>query len=710
MQAIINPQDILKKHFGYEQFRPLQAQIIEGVLNNKDTLVLMPTGGGKSVCFQVPAMLLPGITLVISPLIALMKDQVEALRANGIKAAFLNSSMDNNEAEIVVRQCHQNEIKLLYISPERLISIIDGLLSKIQISLIAIDEAHCISQWGHDFRPEYTKLGMLKTKWPDIPIIALTATADKITRKDIITQLGFVEPNVFVASFDRPNLSLEVKFGVKKKKKVEEIIHFINARKNESGIIYCLSRAGTEEICAELVQAGINAGYYHAGMGSDQRSKVQEDFINDRLKVICATIAFGMGIDKSNVRFVIHNNLPKNIEGYYQEIGRAGRDGLPSDTVLYYSIGDVIMLRRFIDESGQKELNLEKLNRIQQFSEAGICRRKILLAYFGETLSENCNNCDVCKNPRMNFDGTLIIQKALSALIRLEEKVGFNMLIDVLRGSYKKEIVEAGFDKIKTFGAGKDLGFYDWQQYLLQMLNLGIIEMAYDEAYSLKVSDFGKEILFGKKHLQLVALEPFTPYKPVVKRELKLDNTSDLTDKLFDYLRGIRKEFAETENVPAYVIFSDATLKEIAQKKPVAISDLIHINGVGEYKLHKYGNRFIKEIKSWLKQNDVKAPKVDTYKETLTLINAGYSIEEIAETRQIQVNSIYSHIGQLYKQNLIDTLDPYINAAEIERVRQAVKETGESKTLTPLFVHLKEEVPFAMIRLALAFMEKEGEI
>ncbi len=710
MQATINPQDILKKYFGYEQFRPLQAQIIEGVINNKDTLVLMPTGGGKSVCFQVPAMLLPGITLVISPLIALMKDQVEALRANGIKAAFLNSSMDNNEADAVVRQCHQNELKLLYISPERLISIIDGLLSKIHVSLIAIDEAHCISQWGHDFRPEYTRLGMLKTKWPNIPIIALTATADKITRKDIITQLGLVDPNVFVASFDRPNLSLEVKFGVKKKNKVLEIIQFINARKNESGIIYCLSRAGTEEICNELVHAGINAGYYHAGMGSDQRSKVQEDFINDRLKVICATIAFGMGIDKSNVRFVIHNNLPKNIEGYYQEIGRAGRDGLPSDTVLYYSIGDVIMLRRFIDESGQKELNLEKLNRIQQFSEAGICRRKILLAYFGETLSENCNNCDVCKNPRMHVDGTLIIQKALSALIRLEEKVGFNMLIDVLRGSHKKEIIDAGFDKIKTFGAGKDLGFYDWQQYLLQMLNLGIIEMAYDEAYTLKVSDFGKEILFGKKHLQLVALEPFKPYKPVVKRELQVDNTADLTDKLFDYLRGIRREFAETENVPAYVIFSDATLKEIAQRKPVAISDLIHINGVGEYKLHKYGNRFIKEIKSWLKQNDVKAPKVDTYKETLTLLNAGYSIEEIAETRQIQVNSIYSHIGQLYKQNLIDSLDAYINKAEIDRVRKAVKETGETKTLTPLFVHLGEEVPFAMIRLALSFMEKEGEI
>ncbi|MBC7381624.1 MAG: DNA helicase RecQ [Bacteroidia bacterium] len=710
MQATINPQDILKKHFGYEQFRPLQARIIDEVLNNKDTLVLMPTGGGKSVCFQVPAMLLPGITLVISPLIALMKDQVGALKANGISAAFLNSSLDNKEAEAIVQQCYRNEIKLLYLSPERLNATMTGLLTKLPVSLIAIDEAHCISQWGHDFRPEYTKLGSLKKQWPKIPLIALTATADKITRKDIITQLGLVEPNVFVASFDRPNLSIEVKFGIKKKKRIEEVVHFIKERKNESGIIYCLSRAGTEEICADLKQAGVDAAFYHAGMGSEQRNKAQEDFINDRVKVICATVAFGMGIDKSNVRFVIHNNLPKNIEGYYQEIGRAGRDGLPSETILYYSIGDVIMLRKFIDESGQKELNQEKLNRMQQFSEANICRRKILLAYFGETLQNDCNNCDVCKHPRANFDGTTMIQKALSALIRTGEKIGFNMLIDVLRGSHKKEIIEAGFDKIKTFGAGNEISFSDWQQYLLQMLNLGLIEMAYDDGYSLKVSEFGKDLLYGKRQFDLVALESAPVYIPSQKRDLLTSNTTDLTDKLFDYLRGIRREFAEKENVPAYVIFSDATLKEIAQRKPIAISDMIHINGVGEFKLHKYGNRFVKEIKQWLRSKDVRAPKADTYKETMTLLNAGYSVEDIALTRQLQVTSIYSHIAYLYKNNSIESLDSYINESEIDRIRKAVKETGETKIITPLFVHLREEVPFHMIRLGLAFMEKAGEI
>jgi ATP-dependent DNA helicase RecQ len=707
MQATINPQTTLKKHFGFDHFRALQEEIIEGVLNQKDSLVLMPTGGGKSVCFQLPALLLPNITLVVSPLIALMKDQVGALKANGITAEFINSSMDENEQNAIVQLAIKGEIKLLYLSPEKLLSLLNYLVNNVKISLIAIDEAHCISQWGHDFRPEYTKLGLLRERWPSVPIIALTATADKITRRDIVKQLTLNEPNIFVASFDRPNLSLSVRFGIKKKKKIEEIASFIHARKNESGIIYCLSRKATEEMAEEMLAYGISAGFYHAGMSNERRSKIQDDFINDRIKVICATIAFGMGIDKSNVRFVIHNSLPKNMEGYYQEIGRAGRDGLPSDTLLYYSLGDVIMLRNFIEESGQKELNLEKLNRMQQYAETPICRRKILLAYFGETLEKPCNNCDVCKNPRQTFDGTLIAQKALSALVRTEEKISASVLIDILRGSNRKEIIENNYDRIKTFGAGKDISVHDWQQNIIQLLNLGLVEIAYDESYMMKVTEFGKSVLYGKKTVELVKIEKLESLEPKKKRSLEIDDTNDLNTDLFDYLRGIRRHLAEKENVPAYVVFSDATLKELVDKKPIQVSDLLHISGMGEFKIKKYGNTFVKEIKQWLKSNDVKAPKTDTFMETFKLLNENYSVEEIAETRQLNTTTIYSHIAHLFSKNIVSSIDNYVNQTEYNIVKEATIELGETKQLGPIFQYLKEEIPYHIIRLCLAKLEKE---
>ncbi|MCF8253254.1 MAG: DNA helicase RecQ [Bacteroidia bacterium] len=709
MQATINPQNLLKKHFGYDSFRPLQEEIINHVLNQKDSLVLIPTGGGKSVCFQLPALLLPNTTIVISPLIALMKDQVEALKANGISAAFLNSSMSDQEQAEVLESAYKNEIKLLYLSPEKLLGSIQSFAAQIKVSQIAIDEAHCISQWGHDFRPEYTKLKALKEYWPEVPIIALTATADKITRKDIVKQLGLFEPKIFLASFDRPNLSLTVRFGIKKKKKIEEIVGFIHARNNESGIIYCLSRKSTEEMALSLKDYGISAGYYHAGMSNEDRTKAQDDFINDRIKVVCATIAFGMGIDKSNVRFVIHNNLPKNMEGYYQEIGRAGRDGLPSDTVLYYSLGDLVMLRSFIDDSGQKELSHEKLNRIQQYAETPICRRKILLAYFGETLETPCNNCDVCKHPRKNFDGTLLAQKALSAMIRTDEKVGLNVLVDILRGSHRKEIIEGGFDKIKTFGIGKDISFHDWQQYLMQMLNLGLLEIAYDENYICKVTEFGKEVLYGKKTIAMVKLEDIAHFDATQKATSEEKSEEDLTASLFDYLRNIRRNFAEKENVPAYVIFSDATLKELATKKPIQLSDLFAINGMGEFKIKKYGPTFTKEIKQWLKSNDVKVSKVDTYLETLKLLKNKYSIEEIATSRNLHETTIYSHIAQLYSRGDYEDISSFFTATDLHQVKMASEATGEKKLLGPIFQHLKEEIPYHVIRLCLAFLAKQND-
>jgi ATP-dependent DNA helicase RecQ len=707
MQTAIIPQQILKKHFGFENFRPLQEEIIEGVLQHKDTLVLMPTGGGKSVCFQVPALLLPNLTLVVSPLIALMKDQVDALQANGIAAAFLNSSMSEADQNVLLERVKENAIKLLYVSPEKLLALLPYFATQIPISLIAIDEAHCISAWGHDFRPEYTKLKQLKEVWPNVPIVALTATADKITRKDIMQQLALQEPAVFVASFDRPNLSLQVRFGVKKKKKMEEITSFIHARANECGIIYCLSRKATEEMATDLQVFGIAADFYHAGMSASDRSKIQDDFIHDRTKVICATIAFGMGIDKSNVRFVIHNSLPKNMEGYYQEIGRAGRDGLPSDTLLYYSLGDVMMLRSFIEESGQKELNLEKLNRMQQYAEAPICRRKILLAYFGETLAQACQNCDVCQAPRQVFDGTLLAQKALSALARTNQNVGVNVLIDILRGSHRKEIIENNYDRIKTFGAGKDKSFAEWQQLLLQMLNLGLVEMAYDDNYTLKITTFGNDILYGKRKIDLVQTEvkaAFVPKNPWGVKVYTEQNTEEL---LFEQLRASRRVLAEKENVPAYVIFSDATLKDIVAKKPQSLAQFIEVNGMGEHKVKKYGNTLLKELQRWQKEHGIKQPKGNTYKETLALLQQGFSIEDIALTRQLHESTIYSHLAQLFQTKEINDISKYYSESDLALVRKARAETGETKQLNPIYTHLQEAVPHHVIRLCLSVIERE---
>ena len=431
---------LLKKFFGYTSFRPLQADIIKRILDKKDSLVLMPTGGGKSICFQLPAIYLPGTAVVISPLIALMKDQVEGLLSNGIPAAALNSSMPDAERQRIKQLCMQGKVKLLYISPEGLMGEVDWLLPRMDISLIAIDEAHCISQWGHDFRPEYTQLAVLKERFPKVPIVALTATADKITRLDILNQLKLNDPQTFISSFDRPNLSLTVKRGFSKKEKIASIVHFINARKQQSGIVYCMKRSDTEELAETLNSYGIKAIAYHAGLAPARREKAQDDYINDRFDVVCATVAFGMGIDKSNVRWVIHYNMPGSIENYYQEIGRSGRDGLPSDTLLFYSLGDLVLLRRFVEESGQSDITSEKLERMKRYCETDVCRRRILLSYFGEEAEHDCGNCDVCKNPPHRFDGTILVQKALSAVVRTGERVGMQMLIDILRGSYRQEI------------------------------------------------------------------------------------------------------------------------------------------------------------------------------------------------------------------------------------------------------------------------------
>ena len=598
----------LKRYFGYDSFRPLQEEIIRTVLDGRDSLVLMPTGDGKSICYQLPALLCEGTAVVVSPLISLMKDQVESLCANGVAAGALNSSNDETENAVLRRACMEGSLKLLYISPEKLIAEANYLLRDMHISLFAIDEAHCISQWGHDFRPEYAQMGFIREMFPNIPVIALTATADKITREDIVRQLHLNQPKVFISSFDRPNLSLTVKRGYQQKEKSKAILDFIGRHRGESGIIYCMSRSKTETVAQMLQKQGLRVAVYHAGLSSVRRDEAQDDFINDRVQIVCATIAFGMGIDKSNVRWVIHYNLPKSIESFYQEIGRAGRDGLPSDTLLFYSLADLILLTKFATESGQQGINLEKLQRMQQYAEADVCRRRILLSYFGEATTEDCGNCDVCKNPPQRFDGTVIVQKALSAIVRTEQQIGTSILVDILRGNNTPDVSEKGYQQLKTFGAGREVPARDWQDYLLQMLQLGYFEIAYNENNHLKITNSGSDVLFGRSQARLAVIrrEESAPAKgrkkkptiPVRELPLGLPNTE--SEELFEALRALRKRLADQEALPAYIVLSDKVLHLLSTARPTTMEAFGNISGIGEYKKKKYGKDFVELIRKYV--------------------------------------------------------------------------------------------------------------
>ncbi|WP_273447808.1 DNA helicase RecQ [Neolewinella agarilytica] len=587
----------LKKYFGYDDFRPLQLKIIEGVFRGEDGIVLMPTGGGKSMCFQIPAVTMTGTVVVVSPLISLMKDQVDGLRAVGIRAAYLNSSQTGTESLAVETAYESGELHLLYVSPEKLLS--QGFftfLKRRKICLFAIDEAHCISAWGHDFRPEYTRLKGLKTAFPETPVLALTATADRLTRKDMAEQLGIPSAEQHISSFNRPNLSLAVRPGLKRR---EQIINFLRERPNEAGIVYCLSRKQTEKMADNLRAAGYNAEAYHAGLPAARRAEVQSDFINDKTLIVCATIAFGMGIDKSNVRWVIHYTLPKNLENYYQEIGRAGRDGAKADTLLFYSYNDYLTLKDMISGNPNSELQVAKLDRMKEYAESMACRRRILLNYFSEDHAEDCGNCDVCANPPERFDGTILAQKALSAVARLKESVGAGMAIDVLRGSARADLRSRGYDQVKTYGAGRDISAFDWNQYFNQLISLGYLYVAHEDYNKVKLTPAARRVLFEKETVELVKMTTIKKRREAAgAKTRKFAETKRENMSLFDKLRQVRKDLAREFGIPPYLVFNDATLHEMVDQRPVTDAEMGRISGVGERKLHRFGDRFMTVIKA----------------------------------------------------------------------------------------------------------------
>ena len=603
----MDPKTVLKTYFGYDSFRKNQQEIISSAMQRHDTLVLMPTGGGKSLCYQVPAMLMPGTCIVVSPLISLMQDQVEALKANGIEAEALNSSHDLGIDTTIRRRVVSGDVKILYMSPERLMTEIPFLLSQMRISLIAIDEAHCISQWGHDFRPEYSQLGDIRQRFPDVPIMALTATADRITRLDIIKQLRLNNPREFISSFDRPNRSLAGKKGYTPKEKTSFIINFIKARPLDAGIVYCLSRASTEKLANELNAHGIHAAAYHAGMPAADRTLTQAKFKQDDILVVCATIAFGMGIDKSNVRWVIHFNMPKSIESYYQEIGRAGRDGAPAETILFYSMNDIIMLEKFVKESGQREINADKLRRMQEYAESSVCRRRILLNYFNEVSDHDCHNCDVCQDPPKRFDGTRYVQMALSAAKRTGEEAKVSTIIEIVKGIKSPTVVRKSYDRLPTFGVGKELTTKQWRDYMLQMMQLGFFDIEYDKADAVKVTAAGEDVLWSRK--QALLCQPAEDVLPLAKRSRKNKKiqlviphftnvaTNEEDPNLFEALRILRKKCADEEGFPPYIVFSDKVLHNLATSKPTTLDDFGNVSGIGEHKKAKYGARFVELIK-----------------------------------------------------------------------------------------------------------------
>lgn len=591
---------VLKNFYGYSNFRAGQWEVIDAACRGRDSLVIMPTGGGKSLCYQMPALLLRGTAIVVSPLIALMEDQVQALIANGIPAAAIHSGKAEADNRAAAEAAIAGKIKILYMSPERLLADADSWLRRLVVSLVAIDEAHCISQWGHDFRPVYTQLAKIKALFATAPVMALTATADRDTRRDIAVQLRLADPLVWLGSFNRPNLSLTVVQGSSAKQRQSAIEALIRRYPTDTGIVYTLSREGAEKMDAALRTRGFRSAVYHAGMSAADREAARQAFSNGDVQVVCATIAFGMGIDKSNIRWVVHNNLPGTIESYYQEVGRAGRDGLPSETILFYSLQDLIMRRKFADESGRQMVAAEKLERMKEYAEARVCRRRILLSYFGEEALTDCGNCDVCTNPPERFDGSVLVQMAASAILRTDSQIGQLMLIDILRGSVRAELRQKGYDRIKTYGVGRDLAAADWRFYIQQMVQLGLLDVSIADGGRLSVTPYGMRVVRGEVRVELPR------YQAVDYRKKRMSESTRLVDdvvapdyQLFEYLKTVRLNLARRAGIKAYMVLSDASLLDMAHRRPSTFDKLLDVSGVGREKARRFGAEFLKAIKDY---------------------------------------------------------------------------------------------------------------
>lgn len=714
----------LQKYFGYSAFRHDQEAIVDLVLNKKDVLALMPTGGGKSLCYQLPAVLLGGLTIVISPLIALMKDQVDSLNVNGIPAAFYNSSQSHEELVQLTNRLRNNEIRLLYLAPERLFGNegkLINFLKNLPVSLIAIDEAHCISHWGHDFRPEYLMLAGLKAEFPNVAVIALTATADKLTKKDILEKLNLKNPSIFISSFNRANINYNV---IPKKNSFSQLLSFLNDHKDESGIIYCLSRKSTEALAADLKEQGFSAEAYHAGLDNAVKARTQEAFLRDEVKIIVATIAFGMGINKSNVRYVVHVDMPKNIEGYYQETGRAGRDGLPSEALLLYSPGDAVMLKKFAmveDNPEQSRIMLNKLNDMVAYCQLQACRRQFLLKYFEEDFPANCGSCDFCLTEFERFDGTLIAQKALSAVSRLNERFGLGYVVDFLRGS-KSEKIREEHKQLKTYGIGADLNKDAWFRYIRELVTLGYLQVSEDIYPVLKLTSKSSLVLKGLEKVQLIASQTVEEHHAV--------EVLPFEEALLAEIKNTRADIARHENVPPYVILSDATLVEIATYLPQSLDELRQISGFGDIKLARYGREFLLPVKSYSEKNGLsskikqKAPKKerkaktegagnvlkssDTAFESFTLFKAGKTIAEIATLRGLMPSTIESHLSFYIYNGTLD-INALMNDEKKQKIKDAVESYGAEK-LSPIKEVLGEDFSYGEIKAVIAWMRQLGTI
>ncbi len=702
-------ENALKHFFGYDQFRPGQKQIINEALNNRDLLVIMPTGGGKSLCFQLPALLKPGLCVVVSPLIALMQDQVDALLDNGIGATFLNSTLNRKELQSRENAILKGKIKLLYVAPERLLNetfltFLDFLTEKIGLSSFAIDEAHCVSAWGHDFRPEYRQLKTLRFRYSMVPMFALTATATKRVREDIIEQLGLENPTVHLASFDRPNLYYEVQ--AKSRRSYAQLLNYVRAQEG-SGIIYCLSRKNVETIASRLQQDGIDALPYHAGMYDDERAINQTRFIRDDVRIIVATIAFGMGINKPDVRFVVHYDLPRNLESYYQESGRAGRDGESANCALFLSFGDLKRIEYLIDQKSDKKeqkVARQQLRQVIDYAEGTECRRTIILRYFGQQYKGNCDNCDNCKNPKPIEDWTIEAQKFLSCVARCQERFGMSHIIDVLRGSKKKKIEKYGHHLLSTYGIGKERSIAEWKMLGRSLIHQGFVNETTDGFPVLKLNKYSWEIFRNERKVEIAVTESLTSKALNDYNPRKAES-----DLLLDKLRQLRKHLADQNRIAPYVVFADSSLRLMAQIKPQTIDAFKKISGVTAYKAQQYGDSFVSEIREFCQQQSLPTSlPTASNMITLQLHQQGLTISEIAERRNLKESTIYTHIAELIEMNQPIDINRFISEEKKTTIIKCIQTIGDG-SLTPLKNHLGDDYSYNELRLVRAWYRREKD-